>query len=751
MAAHLSSKNFLTRFQVHSEANPSILIGSSRLYICCLSLVRTILDTTGRPVLARRSSPQMPNEAPPNWRLYLPFLAIHPMPNLSPTPLQSPGMRGTRNPTETSATARGRDRIFPSLQLSQVVRVHLLESSTRLTLTNRAKSQHSMAPPAKRVRTGCLKCRVRRRKCDESKPRCQRCIAGGFECQYGTRLSFLQKNAFTVEMPESPARESVSSSGYRKVQFVDEVPVISPLQGVPTGGAPTGEPSHQGHAKKPTPSQGDSSVEYNAALGDGASSHAYTETLQHAEVNQGLRPNTPGERQPATPAGGWPPHILGHPSEPARDQIALDVLMSLGNEHAAVFIDRNAQRKPRESIPDNDPSHPEFVNEDGEIRHEEQTTQTLEEPVEKMSTEEEISDEASFALFKHYRYEVAPWLDICDLEQSFGVSVSCGATESKPMYHALLRLAASSLQASPRTNNMSVLVNAARSEQCTKIRPNNAEEALICASLERARQQFSGVETSSECREYLEALDLVNEVHIARISSPLATAADLLLLRIDLGDALIRETPLPRAPRPPEDFTMPWHRSQHACTVLRCAYMPLALCVRAINFCWGEAAYRQGSDGDVISTWTSLVEELNSWYSGRPQEFMSMAEFDDADDGFPSILFTSGAGVFGNQLYHTAMFLLLRHKPRTAAIPRRNRSFTMSPLWHARRICGIALNNDARECWDTSLVASLVVASKVMTHEAQHSAVLSGLDRIGRLTGFDVSTARILLHAEWGI
>ncbi|KAK2053182.1 hypothetical protein LY76DRAFT_292834 [Colletotrichum caudatum] len=30
-----------------------------------------------------------------------------------------------------------------------------------------------------RTRTGCLKCRVRRRKCDEGKPRCQRCIDGG--------------------------------------------------------------------------------------------------------------------------------------------------------------------------------------------------------------------------------------------------------------------------------------------------------------------------------------------------------------------------------------------------------------------------------------------------------------------------------------------------------------------------------------------------------------------------------------------
>lgn len=94
--------------------------------------------------------------------------------------------------------------------------------------------------PPKRVRTGCLKCRARRRKCtsraekrgcaasphagvkgtdqdyagDEGKPQCQRCIAGGFECQYGTRLSFLQKNAITARAEQAAG----PSAAYRRVQ-----------------------------------------------------------------------------------------------------------------------------------------------------------------------------------------------------------------------------------------------------------------------------------------------------------------------------------------------------------------------------------------------------------------------------------------------------------------------------------------------------------------------------------------------------
>lgn len=69
-----------------------------------------------------------------------------------------------------------------------------------------------------RCRTGCMRCRVRRRKCmffwicarfkangnsgDEGKPRCRNCIDRNFQCQYGPQLTFLAKNAHTVQALE---------------------------------------------------------------------------------------------------------------------------------------------------------------------------------------------------------------------------------------------------------------------------------------------------------------------------------------------------------------------------------------------------------------------------------------------------------------------------------------------------------------------------------------------------------------------
>lgn len=81
-----------------------------------------------------------------------------------------------------------------------------------------------------RCRTGCMRCRVRRRKCkffwicgtfkpnghsgDEGKPRCRNCIDRNFQCQYGPQLTFLAKNAHTVRALEVETQPA----GYDAIQ-----------------------------------------------------------------------------------------------------------------------------------------------------------------------------------------------------------------------------------------------------------------------------------------------------------------------------------------------------------------------------------------------------------------------------------------------------------------------------------------------------------------------------------------------------
>lgn len=183
------------------------------------------------------------------------------------------------------------------------------------------------------------------------------------------------------------------------------------------------------------------------------------------------------------------------------------------------------------------------------------------------------------------------------------------------------------------------------------------------------------------------------------------------------------------------------------------AHRPLWLCARAVEFMHDENPSPQRPP---LHAWMHLVEGLEQWYRERPQGFQPMLELETDDQepgrgqGFPVVLFANGAGVFANQLYHTAMLLLLHGRPRTAPMADFNYA-TMSSLWHARRICSIALNNERRECWDPCLVASFLMAARRMTHESQQQEIVRGFERIRKVTGWDASGLLQDLRAEWEV
>lgn len=194
--------------------------------------------------------------------------------------------------------------------------------------------------------------------------------------------------------------------------------------------------------------------------------------------------------------------------------------------------------------------------------------------------------------------------------------------------------------------------------------------------------------------------------------------------------------------------------------IFRAALKPLLLCAEAVNFCSSPSAPPSPSSvadrtprPSPAHRWRVIAGELGGWYLNRPQEFQPIIELDlDSEDDehlFPTVLFTNGAAILANQLYHTAMLLLLQHKPRTIALEPK-KSPSLSPLWHAQRICGIALNNDRRECWDICLVSSLYVAAKGMTYEPQQKEVRQRLDTVRALTGWDTEYFACELGNAWG-
>lgn len=194
--------------------------------------------------------------------------------------------------------------------------------------------------------------------------------------------------------------------------------------------------------------------------------------------------------------------------------------------------------------------------------------------------------------------------------------------------------------------------------------------------------------------------------------------------------------------------------SNMATETLMYSWDPLVLCALALNYCFGNEL--EQSAGAIVSgmgtaqRWKMLTDALVMWYDSRPNELKPMLEIAQDDQLFPLILFSSGTAVLFNQLFHTAMLLLLQQKPRTLTnSSARQGGVTMSPLWHAQRICGISMNNDSRQSWDFCLIGSLYTGAQRMTYEPQQQALLAGLKDISRTTGWELGCLEARLRSEW--
>ncbi|KAL4918806.1 hypothetical protein BDW62DRAFT_217431 [Aspergillus aurantiobrunneus] len=391
-------------------------------------------------------------------------------------------------------------------------------------------------------------------------------------------------------------------------------------------------------------------------------------------------------------------------------------------------------------------------------------------------------------LLQHYRYNVAPWLDIHDLTHTFGIKALQIAVNSPSgrLLPALMALSEACLQVQGgRAHTHDPGFQAVYSEDTAGVSyPEPSRdleldvnegftESVLLRMFGELRSLVSDVagawaknqngDGSAGGYDYgYEYRPLQSLVHRA-YGLGMESAMYWMFLRLDIGRSLANNiplrTPLPSLPIP--SLALLCRTENTLERVGHYAQVLLWLCGKALTTYHQEStpATHQAPGTD---SWLQTFEELNQWHCLRPQEFQPMVELDhDSEDHslglntgseFPMLLFTNGAGALCNQIYHTAMLFMLECKPRTAVLLNQNNphfSPMLSPLWHAQRVCGIALNNDRCECWDPCLLASFLVAARHMTHESQQVEILRGFDRIQTLTGWGVGEYLTQLREEW--
>ncbi|UPX12063.1 uncharacterized protein EKO05_0002639 [Ascochyta rabiei] len=610
----------------------------------------------------------------------------------------------------------------------------------------------------KRSRTGCLTCRNRRRKCDERKPICQNCMSKGLECRYAAAFQILGKHNFTPEVK--------TDVKYAIVRFAGD----NSDDGKAPASKKTCQPvttTDDQHCRLST--QTDSTTTHSQAATDPfdttkhtVSSHSPSpnsyEFAVHGLLALGSTFEEPGANAlPALPASG-----VGEEQSVSTYDFASDDNLSPALDGSIMQKRPGIHRKGTEQI---------SVRSFGTIGHSTPGTSSrfenfeglgrLTQAYEASNSNASIPAETltmstaiaapSLELLTFFRYNVAPWLDICDSEQQFGVSLLIKSAQVPCLRTAIMHLAAASSSMAWASGEMRVGRSTSDRSRSIDIASDIAVETVVdvfnvLADATPNLAAFWLRDDRGKTR-----TRLLERLLLGLGLSDLSTCAYWLLVRIELSCALMERNN--RIPLP--FLTGQYNQVRTNDPRAQCAYDTIALCVDAAMFTQGDDDQwlQQRHGTNRVEVWKALVQGFANWYMHRPQAFQPIVELYPkdgmlADDDYPTILFTSGAALLANQLYHTGMLLLLQNKPRFAENRSQN-SPSMSTLWHAHRICGIAIQNDRPGWWDPCLIASLVVAGRTATHASQHNVIVSALQSVQQLTGWIIDPYMDQLRSEW--
>ncbi|CAI7580639.1 unnamed protein product [Penicillium bialowiezense] len=557
-------------------------------------------------------------------------------------------------------------------------------------------------PAAKqRVRTGCLTCRKRRRKCDEQKPSCANCEVKGFTCKYGSDLAFV------------PPRSGVvpgAGQSYSTITFVDESPAVTKEQNL--GGPPSNPDFSLDGLQSSTESHEDSlepprAFEFQSILSNAVPSVDFSD------------PPIPfiGDRRTSNLPYMNTLSYFGNPISVSSDQTA-ERRVQLANSNRETDLLRHFRYHVGPWIDTGDPELPFGL----QVLLLSRTNRALQAAILAVSAGQRMlmsfpssMDHDSSQI---YRKEAEGSLALeCDLARHAG--------------QALVML-------------QDVLPSGPR--QWRNLLIPTLEQACDFSS-----QTGQGEDVGEALLWLYFRLDLAGCIIL---SKPPLTPFRSLLQRD--GTFILHTHPQLQ----PQTV----HRAyKHIlCLLGHCLALihgdPDVSSPSTVPSP-DLAVFPSLRQSHNLSEWTFLWSDCQKWYNDRPVNVQQIVDIrggeadhidPDHDSSFPILIYTTPMALVANAVYHTISLLLLTHKPRLLKSLPGPRSVT-SYIWHAQSIAGIAASNDSPEQWDPVLVASLLVIAKEMTHESQQTVILQCLAKITATTGIKLDREREALQAAWNL
>ena len=540
---------------------------------------------------------------------------------------------------------------------------------------------HSRASTRRRVRTGCLTCRARRRKCDEDKPDCRNCTTKGLVCRYGSRITFTAPWTALPRPAPAPARTAGPRGG--PDDDLSSLPAAPPAAEDGTGldGSPAASQSHgrNEHFSAPPPS------------------------------------GTPPALGPDPPAVS---PVTAHLDASTRPCPLPDASYAPQTEDV-VRTSYNDVTTPSTTI-----------HEVASARQDGTNPWT---PLPSVDTGDEPPMRLISAL-GFYRDRVATIMDLESSEAFWGVEVLHMSIHSQYIRNAILAVTAQHFH---HANSGEELLSSGILRVADSTSFVREEGQLV--SLLRALQMM----LSADPKTWLTGIrDLGLGTWPGDTHKDHRQFGDRVILAAILNapsDTLAEGFPLIHSM--PAVFQLDSARcratqlKQALCLLSRSLYfLPESLSrnqkLLPVNSawlaCWSEAQlwYSMRSD-DIRPLFDALT--------------LGATVSDEGSNDFPHLLFSSAVALVANVAHHLTALLLLEHKPRLLHVVAESESSTFAP-WHALQILGVAAAALELGFWDPLLATAIVKAGQKLSHPVQQLAASRTLTSMCAISGMQFQT-----------
>ncbi|KAF2261210.1 hypothetical protein CC78DRAFT_608648 [Lojkania enalia] len=358
---------------------------------------------------------------------------------------------------------------------------------------------------------------------------------------------------------------------------------------------------------------------------------------------------------------------------------------------------------------------------------------------------------------KNYISGVAPWLDMFDGSQAFGVQLPALAKESPSLLYAILAIGARQLERKEKAkssfDSLELYQEAIRllTPLLQARDPHVVAACVILCCLE----MFTA--SARDWRHHVEGCAAIFDAFgVHGFSGGVLQAVFWCYARMDVCGALISDgtegTLLKPSKWLPENETEDVAESLFRSTSSPDMYANFAvyLCAKTCELISDRNKHVELNEENGCNNqrfqerWDCLWDQLANWSLYRPDEMLPVAS--SASSPFPHIFFSHWAAISSNQLYHTSCVLLLNANPKQKTT---SPSPTSSVLWHARRICGISLTNPHEGCLNNA-IQPLWIAGRLLTHSSEQVLVVKMIRHIEAMTGWTACWRIRDLESVWG-